>query len=393
MAEAWAASARATANALVHLPSAKSTIGSITVTTQCSLDRLPRLAALAAAWDGPVVCAVHLPAAAKEPFDVLRAFQIQVESSSKASLHLIALWEPLNDGLYPINALRNASLDAAKTSHVWILDVDFIPSKNASATLQNAVEDLCDMQVLVVPAFEVAMSLGNLETRSALQEACSAGSAEGFHASGFAKGHGPTDFEKWFSADEAEKPYAALYAQGFEPYIVASKAVLPRFDERFRGYGLNKVVHALAMHSAGLRFSVVCGAWCAARQHARSEEWQRMYDPSAAKHDPLQKRRIQALFDRAKGELSRTPTALAVDALDGDASDGALKKQPAPSGTSTQRLQARVARMTVAVFCGLAVLACCAASDEDALATHALATNALGATALLRGAAALVAAR
>ena len=31
------------------------------------------------------------------------------------------------------------------------------------------------------------------------------------------------------------------YASCFEPYIAVDKSVVPMYDERFRGYGMNKV--------------------------------------------------------------------------------------------------------------------------------------------------------
>ncbi|CAN0464386.1 unnamed protein product, partial [Laminaria digitata] len=35
--------------------------------------------------------------------------------------------------------------------------------------------------------------------------------------------------------------YTVSYSSCFEPYIVANKSTVPMYDERFRGYGMNKV--------------------------------------------------------------------------------------------------------------------------------------------------------
>lgn len=35
--------------------------------------------------------------------------------------------------------------------------------------------------------------------------------------------------------------YTVPFASCFEPYVVVAKAMAPMYDERFRGYGMNKV--------------------------------------------------------------------------------------------------------------------------------------------------------
>lgn len=34
--------------------------------------------------------------------------------------------------------------------------------------------------------------------------------------------------------------YPVKFASCFEPYVVVEKSVVPMYDERFRGYGMNK---------------------------------------------------------------------------------------------------------------------------------------------------------
>ena len=37
--------------------------------------------------------------------------------------------------------------------------------------------------------------------------------------------------------------------QGFEPYVVALRQAIPWYDERFRGYGRDKITHLLHISS------------------------------------------------------------------------------------------------------------------------------------------------
>ena len=51
-------------------------------------------------------------------------------------------------------------------------------------------------------------------------------------------GHKSTDYEKFF---ESEVPYPIKFKSGYEPYVLVSRKHMPWYDERFRGYGWDKV--------------------------------------------------------------------------------------------------------------------------------------------------------
>ena len=74
-------------------------------------------------------------------------------------------------------------------------------------------------------------------------------------------------------------------------------------DQRFRGYGLNKVCHAVAMASAGYSFKVAPWAetLVVAREHEKSAAYKATYGPACT--DPLQALRVQALYNVALREL------------------------------------------------------------------------------------------
>ena len=51
-------------------------------------------------------------------------------------------------------------------------------------------------------------------------------------------GHRSTNYKKFFSTNE---PYAIRFKSGYEPYVLVSRKHMPWYDERFRGYGWDKV--------------------------------------------------------------------------------------------------------------------------------------------------------
>jgi hypothetical protein len=169
------------------------------------------------------------------------------------------------DNMYPINNLRNLALDAAQTRLVFLVDVDFVPSPqlamlcSASAKASQrslGVREMCERgAALVVPAYEVAYDVDEMpKCREHLKLLCEQGRAEGFHISSFPKGHTPTAFDRWF---DAHAPYTVEYQEMYEPYIIVCKDRVPRYDERFRGYGMNKVSHLSQVASSGA-YADVC---------------------------------------------------------------------------------------------------------------------------------------
>lgn len=114
----------------------------VTIVTQCSIDRLPRLRAMCKSWTGAISCAVHVPRG--EPFEgfteQLADFHSDIELLGRSKLDIVLRKEKEDEtnwasNLYPINALRNAALDHARTEHVFLLDVDFAVSTSGSKNI------------------------------------------------------------------------------------------------------------------------------------------------------------------------------------------------------------------------------------------------------------------
>jgi hypothetical protein len=65
--------------------------------------------------------------------------------------------------------------------------------------------------------------------------------------------------------------YAITYLKGFEPYIIGKRDVLPHYDERFSGYGMNKISFIYEVYAMGFQFVVLPNVFLMADNHPESK--------------------------------------------------------------------------------------------------------------------------
>jgi Glycosyl-transferase for dystroglycan len=170
---------------------------------------------------------------------------------------------------YPHNFLRNIAVDNALTDLVLNVDADFIPSFGSHDLLLDSFKfspELNDDHVLLIlPAFERKVSC---EDDYALLDASRLpatkpellqymdlypGVVDQFHKF-FKAGHGPTDYERWYSTSEI---YRVDYMLDYEPYFVIRKSPnVPPFWEHFTGFGKNKLSWVEEVALSGFQFYV-----------------------------------------------------------------------------------------------------------------------------------------
>jgi hypothetical protein len=83
--------------------------------------------------------------------------------------------------------------------------------------------------------------------------------------------------------DQSEKDinlwsYPVSYCNYYEPYVIVSTNQFVPYDERFRGYGLNKCAHIRNMHQRGVQFRVLYDHFVVAKEHDRSEAHSQTYN-------------------------------------------------------------------------------------------------------------------
>lgn len=207
---------------------------------------------------------------------------------------------------YPINKLRNIGLDHVITSHVLVIDIDFIPSER----LDNAVHKAIDLSIearmdddgnrgvdpkdaLVIPAFERKLpssieckTLQDCQNISAqdptfipksmkdLRQCVQDENCVVFQSDVNVEGHFDTGSNQWLAKNDTESlsVIECFHSQRYEPYVVLPWCPLehnavqriarrvPRssyYDERFYGYGKNKIQQIAHLREHGFKFQVI----------------------------------------------------------------------------------------------------------------------------------------
>jgi hypothetical protein len=143
--------------------------GDVSLSLQCSVDRLDRLVDEAARWRGPISVAVYAPdATAIERF--VDFYQSHMEELVQVSFHLLLeKVETKRQENYPINRLRNLAMENVETDYLIALDADFVTNVNAHVQLvkllqtDTAVRDaLDDKTLLVLPDLGLGLVLSLL---------------------------------------------------------------------------------------------------------------------------------------------------------------------------------------------------------------------------------------
>ncbi|CAM9624252.1 unnamed protein product [Ectocarpus sp. 12 AP-2014] len=329
----------------------------ITIFTQCSLSRLNRLERMCDLWTGVVSAAIinggggHVDQHMRRKVSALHR---RVESTGKCRLD-ISLCQPApglaaRDGLYPVNSLRNAALRASRTDLVLSVDVDAMPMRGlhevvsrppvyaqllemcrgemspthaapafpaascAGADTEATTLDARPPTFLVVPALEFvgASSPDDPRIRALLQEAGNkreaadlvvAGDLQAFHAACFPEGHRQTNLDRWTTLPVEAAPYEVMYAEGYEPYGFFFRPHAPPFDERFRGFGLDKVSHCWHLHRLGWKFRALPAAYLVDLPHPPTEHRR---DHRTA---PNFRASVDGLFQRFSTEVDRSLAA------------------------------------------------------------------------------------
>ena len=256
-----------------------------TLVSQLSEDRLWMVPFHCQRWgDHPMSIAVSSDRTAK---DVTAELVSKGCSGERLTVQTVGTHYDPTGKEYPVNLLRNVALAAVATSHVVYADVDFWPSANLYDVLSSPAPTqrfAADPKFLtIVPAFQMFRRCREYKdcknknlpamptTRSELFALIRQKQASTFDPTNRG-GHGSTKYITWRDQDTGTLvDLKCIKSNRFEPYLAFRYcADLPPFQERFTGYGKNKMTvsgrggaePAFEMGVVAITASCVFFFWC-----------------------------------------------------------------------------------------------------------------------------------
>ncbi|CAH1159885.1 unnamed protein product [Phaedon cochleariae] len=237
----------------------------VTFVAQLSYDRLQTIEDVVKSWPGPISFTLYV-----SDYELAKAISFISSSEILQERLNVAYHAVFKDGdYYPINTLRNIGLKNVHTPYVFLADIDFLPSKNLYEILCKYITSMGSLKkkALIVPAFEIAKYGGQIpsEKKQLLSELDDK-SVIPFLSNIWAPGHSPTDYDNWKTSSE---PYKVKWAVDYEPYIVVRSDVVA-YDERFVGFGWNKVSHIMELEAQNYQFIVLPDVFIVHKPHTPS---------------------------------------------------------------------------------------------------------------------------
>jgi Glycosyl-transferase for dystroglycan len=325
-----------------------------TLVVQSTWNRVWILDETCARWKAPIVAVVAVNA--EENQDVTQNLAGWKDKCPQLNLIVYHLDEE-TEGTpeqYPVNALRNTALDAVQTSHILVVDVDFVPSELLHETIRTVLLEqstprtsngttnaaMNEKEAVVVPAFQRVLIPPCTTERDCrrhlrmdssfiphkfddLKRCYDAKDCIVFQNDVNWPGHSSTRSHEWLDrkwheeSNENEskriRRITCFDSLRYEPYVVirwcptASQAaaqkkvrqldydnasstqnnhssdleafvqpIAPYYDERFHGYGKNKIEHVAHLRLMGYKFSVLPEGFIVHNPHVESavkETW------------------------------------------------------------------------------------------------------------------------
>ncbi|XP_030308318.1 LARGE xylosyl- and glucuronyltransferase 2 isoform X2 [Calypte anna] len=277
----------------------------VTLVAQLSMDRLQMLEAICRHWAGPISLALYMSDAEAQQF--LRYAQASEVLSARRNVAYHVVYK--EGQFYPINLLRNVALANTQTPYVFLTDIDFLPMYGLYDYLRNSIQQLELPQrkaALIVPAFETLhYRLTFPKSKAELLSMLDMGSLYTFRYHVWPKGHAPTDYAKWRTATV---PYRVAWQPDFEPYVVVRRDC-PKYDQRFVGFGWNKVSHIMELDAQEYELLVLPNAFMIHMPHAPS------FDISKFRLSAGYRGCLQTLREEFHQDLSRRYGAAALKYL------------------------------------------------------------------------------
>jgi len=256
-----------------------------TLVVQTSFDRLWLVNRTCFVWEGPIVIVVY-------HVDVVFSKK-EIHDNCLRRSSLIIYHGKLGES-FPVNKLRNVGLQEVRTSHALLIDVDFLPDAmlyRRLLFLEKHAKPLFKQPraAFVVPAFQYGrhcsskadcMEISSYVPKKIpdLQNCLDRHKCHIFDPSN-PTGHSTTGYSEWCyqTFDELRK-LQCFRSNRYEPYFVLRmNKNMPLYDERFHGYGKNKIQYVSNLRYLGWIFYVIPESFLVHVPHPKSRSkklWQ-----------------------------------------------------------------------------------------------------------------------
>ncbi|XP_013415637.1 LARGE xylosyl- and glucuronyltransferase 1-like isoform X2 [Lingula anatina] len=267
----------------------------VTLVAQLSMDRLQMLEAICKHWEGPISLALYMSDAEAQAFLRYALGSETLMARKNIGYHVV-----YKDGqFFPVNYLRNVAVRQVNTPYMFLSDIDFLPMYGLYDYLKKATSMMditVEKKALIVPAFETQRyRLTFPKSKADLLSMLDMATLFTFRFHVWPQGHAPTNFAKWRSATT---PYKVSWESDFEPYVVVSTNITD-YDQRFVGFGWNKVSHIMELDAQGYEFVVLPNAFIIHMPHAPS------FDIAKFRSSSLYRKCLKTLKGEFQRDLSR----------------------------------------------------------------------------------------
>ncbi|XP_060532488.1 xylosyl- and glucuronyltransferase LARGE2s-like isoform X2 [Cylas formicarius] len=237
----------------------------ITLVSQLSFDRFYLVEEIASLWTGPISITLYV-----SDKELAESMQLILDSKILQDRLNISYHAVFKEGdFYPINILRNIGLKNVNTPSVFMVDIDFLPMKDLYESLKDNLKKHGDLnkKAFIVPSFELSTRKGALPgSKLDLINAIDKKEAVPFLFNIWNSGQASTNYKRW--RDELH-PYKVKWSTDYEPYIVVRSDVT-KYDERFFGFGWNRVTHIMELEAQGYEFIVLPNTFIVHKYHKPS---------------------------------------------------------------------------------------------------------------------------
>lgn len=289
-----------------------------TLVSQLSLDRAGNIRGTCNRWRGPIIMVIYAPKSI--PLDFACPHGKFYHSSVYSA-------DPTT---YPVNKLRNEAIRRVRTTHFLMLDIDMWPASNVYSHLvamskHKRTQGFFEPKnALIIPVFSYEgkpkCEGGRCETMTSTEKYSEVVPQDWGDLRGCVKkldchifdhenpsGHFSTDYKSWAGQSQYEiRPLQCFHSQRYEPYIVLNKCGVPKFDERFTGYGKNKIQHLYHLRWRGFRFAVAPRVFLTHVPHDKSTAFVRWIKSKSTNTADQVRAQMDELFTRFTEKVRQT---------------------------------------------------------------------------------------